>query len=123
MRAKSDLNKKQGDKTTDKPSDTKSESNAANKEAPVRMVTKLLEERTKKTRKEQNAEKPKRKLTHVTNFVREKTAGSIEYDDGDVKGKIPYVVALNPTNDLEALDYETAPVPRLSFGLDRVLFK
>ncbi|KAJ5330904.1 mitochondrial translation protein [Penicillium atrosanguineum] len=41
-----------------------------------------------------------------SNFVLEKTTGSLEYKDGDVA----------------ALDYGTAPVPRLSFGLDRVLF-
>ncbi|KAJ5203995.1 mitochondrial translation protein [Penicillium cinerascens] len=113
LKAKSELHKKQQEvKTTDEPAKAETTNNAAKTETsvktetPVKTVTKLLE-RTKKTQKDKNPEEqPRRKLTHVSSFVREKTTGSIEYDDRNVK----------------ALDYDTAPVPRLSFGLDRVLF-
>ncbi|KAJ6134238.1 mitochondrial translation protein [Penicillium sp. IBT 18751x] len=103
LKAKSELDRKQSEATSKK-SDNKND--AHKKETTSKPVTKILEERIKKTQKEKNPDEPKRKLTHVKNFVLEKTAGSIEHKDGDMM----------------ALDYGTAPVPRLSFGLDRVLF-
>jgi hypothetical protein len=103
LKAKGELDKKKPAVAAKKAED---KSNVAEKELSSKPVTKVLEERTKKTQKERNPDEPKRKLTHVKSFVLEKTAGSIEYKDGDVA----------------ALDEDTAPVPRLSFGLDRVLF-
>lgn len=95
LKAKSEIHKRQQEvKTTDEPAKAETTNNAAKTETPVKTVTKLLE-RTKKTQKDKNPEEPRRKLTHVSSFVREKTTGSIEYDDGNVKGKSLGVAALN----------------------------
>lgn len=84
MRAKSELDKKQPEATTKKSED---KNDAPKKETSSKPVTKMLEERIKKTQKERNPDEPRRKLTHVKSFVLEKSTGSIEYKDGDVMGR------------------------------------
>ncbi|KAJ5669236.1 mitochondrial translation protein [Penicillium macrosclerotiorum] len=56
--------------------------------------------------KEKAPKKQKGKLSHVANFINEKHTGMIDLTN----------------QKLKALDVPIAPVPRLSFGLDRVLF-
>lgn len=92
LKAKVELDKKKPAVAAKKAED---KSNVAEKEQASKPVTKMLEERTKKTQKERNPDEPKRKLTHVKSFVLEKTAGSIEYKDGDVAGRSLRVTTLN----------------------------
>ncbi|KAJ5570285.1 mitochondrial translation protein [Penicillium hispanicum] len=73
---------------------------------PIDKVKSLLQAGIQKEQIKKNAAQEKPKLSHIASFIRAKQTGSI--DSADRK--------------ITALDVHTAPVPRLSFGLDRVLF-
>ncbi|KAJ5166445.1 mitochondrial translation protein [Penicillium canariense] len=88
-------------KTRDDETVAKSSSHSASKRrAAMYKVNQILDEKTPKKRGS------KGKLSHVANFINEKHTGTIDSE----------------SHQLKALDVPMAPVPGLSFGLDRVLF-
>ncbi|OKO98481.1 mRNA degradation protein pet127, mitochondrial [Penicillium subrubescens] len=84
--------------------ETKSEESPTSKrKAAINKVNQILDENTAPKRGPRG---PKGKLSHVANFINEKHTGVVDSE----------------ADTLKALDVPMAPVPGLSFGLDRVLF-
>ncbi|KAJ5902502.1 mitochondrial translation protein [Penicillium taxi] len=81
-----------------------------NKEKGSAIVKKLIRESMKHRKAARAAsdkpQKEKSKLSHVQKYILEKETGEISSEN----------------DKITALDYPTAPVPGLSFGLDRTLF-
>ncbi|KAJ5491693.1 mitochondrial translation protein [Penicillium diatomitis] len=76
---------------------------ASKRKAAIEKVNQILDE---KAAPKKGPRGPKGKLSHVANFISEKHTGVIDAEK----------------DKLKALDVPMAPVPGLSFGLDRVLF-
>ncbi|KAJ5180298.1 mitochondrial translation protein [Penicillium capsulatum] len=98
----------EGQKTQSKAS--KKEENGPNPKRFLAKVNELLAANPSMTEQSNptpsNTPKPKPELSHLASFIQQKHAGSFEFDGRAIK----------------PLDIPTPPVPRLSFGLDRVLF-
>ena len=93
------------------------------RKAAIQKVNQILDE---KTSPKKGPRGPKGKLSHVANFINEKHTGTVDSETEKLTGKL-FSRRFGPepllTFSIQALDVPMAPVPGLSFGLDRVLFK
>lgn len=96
---------------------------ASKRKAAIQKVNQILDEKTSPKRGPRG---PKGKLSHVANFINEKHTGTVDSETEKLTGKLffrRFGRETMLTFSIQALDVPMAPVPGLSFGLDRVLFK